>query len=86
MGEVKLIKDHEVTARLDKRHILDADIETVLRNAEESGEKLYLPGQERYLAKKWLSEAMFYVEYSVSDRGYVVHSAYTHRSQFAEDK
>lgn len=87
MGEIKLIKDSEVSARLDQRHILDDDIRTVIADAEESGGKLYLPDREkRYLAKKWLSEAMFYVEYSVSDQGYVVHSAYTHRSQFTEDK
>ncbi|MEW6667054.1 MAG: hypothetical protein AB1512_17770 [Thermodesulfobacteriota bacterium] len=87
MGEIRLVKDDEVSARLDQRHILDDDIKAVIASAEESGEKLYLPDREkRYLAKKWLSEAMFYVEYSVCDQGHVVHSAYTHRSQFIEDK
>jgi len=86
MGEVNLIKDDAVSALLDKRHILDEDIVQVITNAEESGEKLFRPDHRRYLAKKWLSEAMFYVEYSVSDEGYAIHSAYIHRSQFKEDK
>jgi hypothetical protein len=86
MGEVKLIKGDAVSTLLDQRHILDEDIEQVITNAEASGEKLYRPDHSRYLAKKWLSEAMFYVEYSISDEGYLIHSAYTHRSQFKEDK
>jgi glutamate synthase (NADPH) small chain len=86
MEDINLIKDDEVSARLEQRHILDEDIEVVIKDAEEKGEKLYMLGHERYLAKQWLSDAMFYVEYTVSDQGYVVHSAYTHRSQFTEDE
>ena len=85
MGELNLIKGDEVIPLLEKRHILDEDIEQVIKNAEESGEKLYQPDGERYLAKMRLSEATFYVEYSLSDEGYVVHGAYTHRSSFIED-
>ena len=85
MGELKLIKEGEVAALLEKRHILDEDMEQVIRNAEESGEKLYQPVGERTLAKMRLSEATFYVEYSPSDAGYVIHSAYSHRSNIIED-
>ena len=85
MGEWTLIKDDEVVALLEKRHILDEDIEQVIKNAEESGEKLYQPDGERALAKMKLSEATFYVEYSPSDAGYVIHSAYSHRSNIIED-
>ncbi len=83
---MNLIKEDAVSARLSQRHILDEDLVLVIKAAEESGEKLYTPGNEKYLTKKWLSEAMFYVEYSVSDEGYTIHSAYMHRSQFTEDK
>ena len=85
MGDLTLVKDDEVAALLEKRHILDEDIEQVIRNAEESGEKLYQPEGERFLAKAKLSEATFYVEYSPSDAGYVVHSAYAHRSEIMEE-
>jgi hypothetical protein len=85
MGERTLIKDDEVEALLEKRHILDEDIEQVIKNAEESGAKLYQPDGERTLAKMKLSEATFYVEYSPSDSGYVIHSAYSHRSNIIED-
>ena len=85
MGELTLTKDEAVMELLEKRHILDEDIEQVIKNAEETGEKLYQPDGERFLAKMRLSEATFYVEYSPSDEGYVVHTAYFHRSSFIED-
>ena len=86
MGELILIKNVAVVSLLDKRHIFDDDIKQVIKNAEESGEKLYAPEEDKYLAKMWLSEAMFYVEYTSSAEGYVVHSAYTHRSEFVEEE
>jgi hypothetical protein len=85
MAELVLIKNDEVVALLEKRHILDEDIEQVIERAEESGEKLYRPDEERYLAKLRLSEATFYVEYGVSAEGYIIHSAYSHRSNILED-
>ena len=85
MGELNLIKDDAVVTLLEDRHILDEDILQVIRNGEESGEKLYQPDGDRYLAKRRLSEATFYVEYSMSDKGYVVHTAYSHQSVIEGD-
>ena len=84
MSALNLIKSDAVTSILEDRHILDEDIVQVVQVAEETGEKLYQPEGERYLAKLRISEATFYVEYSVSDEGYVVHSAYFHRSEIME--
>ena len=85
MGELNLIKDDAVVSLLEDRHILDEDIQQVIQYAEENGEKLYQPDGDRYLAKRRLSEATFYVEYSLSDEGYVVHTAYSHRSVIEGD-
>ena len=82
--EIQLIKSDAVASLLEQRHILDDDVKQVIHNAEVTGEKLYQPEGNRYLAKMRLSNAAFYVEYSVASDGYVVHSAYSHRSEIME--
>ncbi len=78
--DVQLIKSDAVASLLEERHILDDDIRQVIYHGETTGEKLFQPDGDRYLAKLALSNATFYVEYSVADGGYVVHTAYSHRS------
>lgn len=79
--EIKLAKSEEVIELLDKRHILDDDLKQVIKHAESSGEKLYQPGSDRLLSKYRVGEICFYVEYSPSDDGYRIHTAYAHRSK-----
>ncbi|MBP1730641.1 MAG: hypothetical protein H6Q55_1070 [Deltaproteobacteria bacterium] len=79
-----VLKDEGAAALLDQRHILDADVEAVISNAESTGEKLYDPGSGRFLAKLTTENATFYVEYSASGDDFVVHTAYFHRSQFMD--
>ena len=82
--EIQLIKSDNVASLLEERHILDDDIKQVIYNAEATGEKLFQPEENRYLAKMTLSNATFYVEYSVADGNYVVHTAYSHRTDLEE--
>jgi glutamate synthase (NADPH/NADH) small chain len=84
-NELRIIKDEAVSSLMEARHILDDDVKQVIHNAEVTGEKLYQADESRYLAKMRLSEATFYVEYSVTDDGYVVHTAYSHMSEIVED-
>jgi hypothetical protein len=70
---------------MEERHILDDDVKQVIYNAEVTGGKLYQPEGNRYLAKMTLSNATFYVEYSITSDGYAVLTAYLHRSKIAED-
>lgn len=84
MSALNLTKSDAVTSILEERHILDEDIVQVIQTAEETGEKLYQPDGDRYLAKLRISEATFYVEYSMSDEGCVVHGGYCHRSEILE--
>ena len=83
--EIQLTKSDAVASVLEERHILDDDIKQVIYNAETTGDKLFQPEGNRYLAKLTLSEATFYVEYSVADGNYVVHTAYSHRSTIVEE-
>jgi len=82
--QVELEVSEQVRELLESRHILDDEVKLVIHNAEGSGEKLYQPGTDRYLAKLRIGNATFYVEYSAMGRGsYIVHTAYSHRSEFA---
>ena len=81
-NEMTLIKDEGVTSLLEDRYIIDEDLRQVIHNAEKSGEKLFQPEGDRYLAKLTISDATFYVEYSISDDSYRIHTAYFHRSEF----
>jgi hypothetical protein len=63
-----------------KRNIQVEDVSSVIEWAETSAEKLYRPGEDVYLAKKTIGNATFYVRYSPAPQGYIVHTAYLHRS------
>lgn len=78
---IKLHKSSEVTKLMDERHILDEEVRQVIYNAEKSGDKLYQPETNRYLAKQKLQKATFYVEYSAADGGYTIHTAYAHKAE-----
>ena len=75
-------KTDEAKNILEIRHVLDAEVEEVIRHAEETGEKLYQPGTNRFLSKKSFSEATIYVEYSIiEEQVYEIRTAYAHRSK-----
>lgn len=82
--ELRVIKDDDAASLMEDRHILDDDVKQVINNAEVTTEKLYQPQGNRYLAKMTLSNATFYVDYSITSDGYVVHTAYFHRSKIIE--
>lgn len=83
-GDIVVTMDASVAALIEERHILEQDIKQVIYAAESTEEKLYQPGANRFLAKLKGANATFYVEYSPSDDGYQVHTAYFHRSEIIE--
>jgi hypothetical protein len=83
--EIQLTKSDAVASLLEERHLLDDDVKQVIYHAETTGEKLFQPEENRCLAKLTLSNATFYVEYSIVDGSYVVHTAYSHQSQIVEE-
>ena len=79
--EIKLQVGDEVKKRLEERHISEDEVKQVIDFAETGGEKLSQPEANRYLAKKRLKEVVIYVEYSTDEKGYIIHTAYSHRSK-----
>jgi hypothetical protein len=80
-----LEKTDEVADTLDERHILDEDLRRVIQNAEKTGEKLYQTDTDRFLSKLRVGDVTFYVEYSRIEKGYRIHTAYSHRFVLEED-
>lgn len=89
--KVKLQKSAEVTEALKSKHILDDEVKMVIYSAESTGEKLYQPEGNKFLAKKRIGEleeykVTFYVEYSVAgENTYIVHTAYYHEPKILEE-
>lgn len=78
---MELQKSAEVAALLESKSIRDEDLIEVIHHGESTGEKFYHPEGNRYIAKKRLSEATYYVVYSIEEGRYVIHSAYWHKSE-----
>jgi hypothetical protein len=84
----------DVATLLEERHILEDNLREVIQHAESTGEKLHGPRGKRFLGKRVTKRPMTnkftgrtivmeftcYVEYSMTDEGYEVHSAYSHNA------
>lgn len=88
-AEAKVLKleiADNVKTLLDDRHILEDDIRRVIEHAERTGLKLYQPGTHRFLSKLRIYQALFYVEYSSSEKGvYTIDTAYLHRFKLGDE-
>ncbi len=83
-GPVRLHLSEAVEAVMKKRHISEDDLRFVIQTAEATGQKLYSAQQDRYLAKARAGFVTFYAEYSRLPDGYLVRTAYSHRSLLIE--
>jgi len=85
MRRIRIEIPKEAKQIMDSRHIMRREVRQVISYAEKTGQKLYQPGQSRYLAKKKIGKATFYVEYSATaESQYVVHTAYFHKAEIVE--
>jgi hypothetical protein len=82
--QLKLEKSDSIRDLLEDRHILDEDLIPVIQHAEKTGEKLYQTDTDRFLAKLRIKNVYFYVEYSIIEGGYRIHTAYSHRFSLDE--
>jgi Fe-S oxidoreductase len=80
-NRLELIVVQEVMAQLESRLILLDDIRAVIERAESSGEKLRDPATGHFIAHYRPAAVTYWVEYSPSDAGFVLHNAYSHRMQ-----
>ncbi|MEJ2040532.1 MAG: hypothetical protein P8X55_16630, partial [Desulfosarcinaceae bacterium] len=78
---VKLVISPDVAERLDRRRILTDDLKEVILHAEASGDRLFHPPSGHYKAAYAPYKVTFWVEYSSSGEGYVIHNAYAHRME-----
>lgn len=76
----------EIKEIMENRGICEEDIREVLVYAEETGKKLYVEGEERYLAKKKLSNFTPNVEYIVKDGEVEIVNLYSYIISFADPK
>ena len=75
----------EVSEVMESRGIHEDEVKMVIYEGETTEKKLYQPESNRYLAKKRIGEATFYVEYSTSgEKKYSIYTAYSHRAELKE--
>ena len=85
IADSALIVNSEIEAKINERGIRKSDIKEVLAHAE-SGEKLYIDGENRFLGKKRVENFPAYVEYEKTDEGYKILDVYSHRVSLSEDQ
>jgi hypothetical protein len=78
---IRLIVSPEVAELLEKRRILNEDVQQVIYEAENSGSVVVHPQTGRLKASLRPYRATIWVEYSPTPEGYVVHTAYSHRME-----
>ncbi len=83
---MKLEISDEIRSFMQVRHILDEDVKRVIDYAEKTGDKLYKPGSNVFLAKLRVKEVYFYAEYSPIENGFRIHTAYSHRFLMEESQ
>jgi Fe-S oxidoreductase len=78
-ASVKLVIRPDVRKILEKRRILDEDLQQVIHEAESSGSSLVhsRTGHRKACSRPY--RATIWVEYSPTHEGYEIHNAYSHR-------
>jgi hypothetical protein len=85
LGELGIHMSHDTFDTLKSRLIMPDAVREVIAHAEATGDKLYLPGKNRYLARMSHDRATIYVDYSVElAGGYTIHTAYGHQVEIKE--
>jgi NADPH-dependent glutamate synthase beta subunit-like oxidoreductase len=78
---IKLIIAPEVAKLLEKRRILDEDVQQVIYEAAKSSNVVVHPQTGRLRACHRPYRTTIWVEYSPAPEGYVIHTAYSHRME-----
>lgn len=83
---MKLIVSPEVSELLERRMILEEDLQQVLDHAETTGEKISDPATGHFIIRYRPVSVTYWVEYSYGDSGFIIHNAYSHRMEVAGDR
>ena len=79
--KIRLKMDAKVRELLDRRRILDEDVQKVIHHAQETGDRLFHPETGRYKASFNPYKTTFWIEYTPVGDGYEIHNAYAHRME-----
>ena len=79
--QIRLHILEEVERLMEDRRILREDVQKVIHHAETTGEKFINPSTDRSLASLRPNRVTYWVEYSLVEEDYRVHSAYSHRME-----
>lgn len=83
---VPITMSDEIRKTMDNRGIREEDIREVLEYAETTGRKLYIEGEEHYLAKKRLNNFTPNVEYILRDGEVEIVNLYSYIISFSDPK
>ena len=64
---------------MDDRMILKGDVLRVMQSLRETGEAIWDEESGLYLTRARLGNVTFWVKYTETETGYLVHRAYSHR-------
>ena len=73
-----------VVALMEKRFILQSDIEKVVENSLTHKERFYNPQTSDYLARLRVQNVTFWVKYEEQGSNIIVKDAYSHRMEVVE--
>jgi hypothetical protein len=79
--KITLHIEPEVRDLLEERRILVEDLQKVIHHAETTGRRLVHPKTGHFKASFKPYKVTFWVEYSPSGDGYIIHNSYTHRME-----
>ena len=79
---VNLIISDEVAANMEERGVREADVREVIEFAETTGKKLYIEGEEHFLARKRIGKFSAYMEYVPQGDSFELIDVYSHMVTF----
>ena len=87
--DIELLKDKAVERIIKTMSITEDDVKKIIADAERTGEKLYQPKGNRFLAKMQITIHVFYkdtvyVDYTVQKGAFKINTLYKHRAEIKE--
>jgi len=81
---VEIIIPKDIEKILSERGISIDNVKEVVEYGEATGEKICLPAENKFLAKKTIGKATFYTLYSPVENKFTLHTAYAHKMSMKE--
>lgn len=76
----------EVAANMEERGVREEDVRETIEYAETTGNKLYIEGEQHFLARKRMGNFSAYVEYEMNGDSVKLVDVYSHMVKLAADQ